>query len=71
MPPALAEALLRVNRAPAAGIPTHEVSRGLGHKSITTPVDICGYLVPESWGLCQRRRANPPGRCGWRAAALG
>ncbi|MGI5457678.1 tyrosine-type recombinase/integrase [Streptomyces sp. CA-249302] len=37
----------------AAGIPIHEVSRWLGHKSITTTVDIYGHLVPEAWDRCR------------------
>ncbi|MFG3037253.1 tyrosine-type recombinase/integrase [Streptomyces sp. NPDC048330] len=37
----------------AAGIPIHEVSRWLGHKSIKTTVDIYGHLVPESWDRCR------------------
>lgn len=37
----------------AAGIPIHEVSRWLGHRSVKTTVDIYGHLVPESWGRCR------------------
>ncbi|MGW0734492.1 tyrosine-type recombinase/integrase [Streptomyces sp. NPDC002851] len=37
----------------AHGIPIHEVSRWLGHKSITTTVDIYGHLVPEAWERCR------------------
>ncbi|WP_370665466.1 tyrosine-type recombinase/integrase [Streptomyces sp. IBSBF 2507] len=37
----------------ASGIPIHEVSRWLGHKSIKTTVDIYGHLVPESWDRCR------------------
>lgn len=37
----------------AAGIPIHEVSRWLGHKSIKTTVDIYGHLVPEAWDRCR------------------
>jgi hypothetical protein len=29
---------------------TLQVSRWLGHKSITTTVDLCGHLVPEASG---------------------
>jgi hypothetical protein len=31
-------------------VPISEVSRWLGHKSITTTVDIYGHLVPEASG---------------------
>ena len=34
----------------AAGVPISEVSRWLGHKSITTTVDLYGHLVPEASG---------------------
>jgi integrase len=34
----------------AEGVPISEVSRWLGHKSITTTVDLYGYLVPEASG---------------------
>lgn len=37
----------------ANGIPIHEVSRWLGHKSIKTTVDIYGHLVPEAWDRCR------------------
>lgn len=37
----------------ANGIPIHEVSRWLGHRSIKTTVDIYGHLVPESWDRCR------------------
>lgn len=37
----------------AAGIPIHEVSRWLGHKSIKTTVDVYGHLVPASWDRCR------------------
>ncbi len=36
--------------APAKGMPISEVSRWLGHKSITTTVDLYGHLVPEASG---------------------
>jgi integrase len=34
----------------ASGVPISEVSRWLGHKSITTTVDLYGHLVPEASG---------------------
>jgi hypothetical protein len=34
----------------AEGVPISEVSRRLGHKSITTTVDLYGHLVPEASG---------------------
>jgi integrase len=34
----------------AEGVPISEVSRWLGHKSITTTVDLYGHLVPEAGG---------------------
>jgi integrase len=34
----------------AEGVPISEVSRWLGHKSITTTVDLYGHLVPEAIG---------------------
>ncbi|MHB6909459.1 tyrosine-type recombinase/integrase [Streptomyces sp. DB-54] len=37
----------------AHGIPIHEVSRWLGHKSIKTTVDVYGHLVPASWDRCR------------------
>ncbi|MFD9973916.1 tyrosine-type recombinase/integrase [Streptomyces sp. NPDC059017] len=37
----------------AAGIPIHEVSRWLGHRSIKTTVDVYGHLVPASWDRCR------------------
>lgn len=37
----------------AHGIPIHEVSRWLGHKSIKTTVDDYGHLVPASWDRCR------------------
>jgi integrase len=37
----------------AHGIPLHEVSRWLGHRSIKTTVDVYGHLVPESWNRCR------------------
>ncbi|MFI8879502.1 tyrosine-type recombinase/integrase [Streptomyces sp. NPDC055243] len=35
------------------GIPVHEVSRWLGHRSIKTTVDIYGHLIPASWDRCR------------------
>jgi integrase len=32
----------------AEGVPISEVSRWLGHRSITTTVDLYGHLVPEA-----------------------
>ncbi len=32
----------------AEGVPISEVSRWLGHESITTTVDLYGHLVPEA-----------------------
>ncbi|MFD4569205.1 tyrosine-type recombinase/integrase [Streptomyces sp. NPDC058467] len=37
----------------AHGIPIHEVSRWLGHRSIKTTVDVYGHLVPVSWDRCR------------------
>lgn len=37
----------------AHGIPIHEVSRWLGHRSIKITVDVYGHLVPESWDRCR------------------
>jgi integrase len=34
----------------AEGVPISEVSRWLGHRSITTTVDLYGHLVPEASG---------------------
>jgi integrase len=34
----------------AERVPISEVSRWLGHKSITTTVDLYGHLVPEASG---------------------
>ncbi|MER6358850.1 tyrosine-type recombinase/integrase [Streptomyces sp. NPDC001634] len=36
-----------------SGIPIHEVSRWLGHKSIKTTVDVYGHLLPASWDRCR------------------
>ncbi|SHI00512.1 tyrosine-type recombinase/integrase [Streptomyces sp. 3214.6] len=47
----------------AHGIPIHEVSRWLGHKSIKTTVDVYGHLVPASWDRCRTimQKALRPG----------
>ena len=37
-------------RSAAVDLDVSEVSRWLGHKSITTTVDLYGYLVPEASG---------------------
>lgn len=37
----------------ANGIPIHEVSRWLGHRSIKVTVDIYGHLVPRAWHRCR------------------
>lgn len=37
----------------ANGVPIHEVSRWLGHKSIKTTVDIYGHLVAEARDRCR------------------
>ena len=34
----------------ASSVPISEVSRWLGHRSITTTVDLYGHLVPEASG---------------------
>ncbi|MFD7289243.1 tyrosine-type recombinase/integrase [Streptomyces sp. NPDC059863] len=39
----------------AHGIPIHEVSRWLGHRSIKVTVDIYGHLVPRAWSRCRCR----------------
>ena len=48
----------------AEGVPISEVSRWLGHKSITTTVDLYGHLVPEASGRARDaldRRLRPAG----------
>ena len=53
----------------AEGVPISEVSRWLGHKSITTTVDLYGHLVPEAAGRARdaldsafaRAQAHVPG----------
>jgi site-specific recombinase XerD len=42
----------------AHGIPVHEVSRWLGHRSIKTTVDVYGHLVPASWDRCRTVMQN-------------
>jgi integrase len=42
----------------AHGIPIHEVSRWLGHRSIKTTVDVYGHLVPASWDRCRAVMQN-------------
>ncbi|MEV8412283.1 tyrosine-type recombinase/integrase [Streptomyces niveus] len=37
----------------ANGVPIHEVSRWLGHRSIKVTVDIYGHLVPRAWHRCR------------------
>ncbi|MFI5861843.1 tyrosine-type recombinase/integrase [Streptomyces sp. NPDC051546] len=59
----------------ANGVPIHEVSRWLGHKSIKTTVDIYGHLVPEAWDRCRdvmqkaMRPVAPEDPSGYGAAA--
>ncbi|MGW7075226.1 tyrosine-type recombinase/integrase [Streptomyces sp. NPDC054866] len=47
----------------ANGIPIHEASRWLGHKSIKTTVDIYGHLLPAAWDRCRAimQKATRPG----------
>jgi integrase len=55
----------------AGGVPISEVSRLLGHKSITTTVDLYGHLIPEATGRARdaldsafgRAQAHVPGMC--------
>ncbi|KIF71937.1 integrase [Streptomyces sp. AcH 505] len=35
------------------GVPIHEVSRWLGHRSVKTTIDIYGHLVPRAWHRCR------------------
>jgi integrase len=46
----------------AEGVPISEVSRWLGHKSITTTVDLYGHLVPEATGRARDALDNAFGR---------
>ncbi|MFF1421236.1 tyrosine-type recombinase/integrase [Streptomyces sp. NPDC058280] len=36
----------------ANGVPIHEVSRWLGHRSINTTIDIYGHLLPSARDRC-------------------
>ncbi|MEU2862652.1 tyrosine-type recombinase/integrase [Streptomyces mirabilis] len=47
-----------VSTALAHGIPLHETSRWLGHRSIKTTVDVYGHLVPASWDRCRAVMQN-------------
>ncbi|MFE4058404.1 tyrosine-type recombinase/integrase [Streptomyces sp. NPDC059096] len=38
----------------ANGVPIHEVSRWLGHRSVKTTVDIYGHLLPGAWERCRK-----------------
>ncbi|MEU0071247.1 tyrosine-type recombinase/integrase [Streptomyces sp. NPDC006332] len=42
----------------AHGIPIHEVSRWLGHRSIKVTVDTYGHLVPRAWSRCREILQN-------------
>ncbi|MGW2863100.1 tyrosine-type recombinase/integrase [Streptomyces cinnamoneus] len=42
----------------ANGIPIHEVSRWLGHKSIKITADVYGHLVPGAWHRCREVMQN-------------
>ena len=42
----------------AHGVPIHEVSRWLGHRSVKTTVDIYGHLVPRAWHRCREVLQN-------------
>ncbi|MEU2246421.1 tyrosine-type recombinase/integrase [Streptomyces sp. NPDC019224] len=35
------------------GVPIHEVSRWLAHRSVKTTIDIYGHLLPSAWGHCR------------------
>ncbi|MFE2049296.1 tyrosine-type recombinase/integrase [Streptomyces sp. NPDC059459] len=37
----------------AHGVPIHEVSRWMGHRSVKTTIDIYGHLVPRAWHRCR------------------
>ncbi|UZI28110.1 tyrosine-type recombinase/integrase [Streptomyces sp. VB1] len=37
----------------AHGVPIHEVSRWLGHRSVKSTIDIYGHLLPSAWGRCR------------------
>ena len=47
---------------PARSSGISEVSRWLGHKSITTTVDLYGHLVPEATGRARDALDNAFGR---------
>lgn len=53
------------SRALAKGVPIHEVSRWLGHRSVKTTIDIYGHLLPRTWerlrvvGPAERHAARP------------
>ncbi|MGH1552112.1 tyrosine-type recombinase/integrase [Streptomyces sp. L7] len=42
----------------AHGVPIHEVSRWLGHRSVKTTIDIYGHLVPHAWQRCRESLQN-------------
>lgn len=42
----------------AHGVPIHEVSRWLGHRSVKTTIDIYGHLLPSAWGRCRTALQN-------------
>ncbi|MFE5663931.1 tyrosine-type recombinase/integrase [Streptomyces niveus] len=42
----------------AHGIPVHEVSRWLGHRSIKVTADVYGHLVPRAWSRCREVLQN-------------
>ncbi|MFJ2415116.1 tyrosine-type recombinase/integrase [Streptomyces brevispora] len=42
----------------ANGVPIHEVSRWLGHRSIKVTVDTYGHLVPRAWHRCREILQN-------------
>jgi len=42
----------------AHGVPIHEVSRWLGHRSVKTAIDIYGHLVPRAWHRCREVLQN-------------
>lgn len=37
----------------ANGVPIHEVSRWLGHRSVNTTTDVYGHLLPSAWDRCR------------------
>ncbi|MFF8615176.1 tyrosine-type recombinase/integrase [Streptomyces sp. NPDC015350] len=41
------------SNALANGVPIHEVSRWLGHRSVKTTVDIYAHLLPSAWERCR------------------